>query len=641
MSALAGGYRVNFLSYREPAWNPDISYDHLKPAQEKYKLHHGIGAVQHFCQDITIGFRLGWKGILANIRHFRTINLSADSQALYDGLESVVLGMQNWIGRHADAARTLAETHTCAELKQNLLEIASINERLVHELPATFRQALQWLHWFQLAAKMYNMSGSLGRLDQILYPFYQRDRLQELLQDEEAIFYLACHLINDTSYVQLGGPDETGEDTTNPLSFLVLEAAHRLKIPANIGVCVGENVNQELLRRGVNILFEDRTGIPKFLGVDQTASGFARNGYPMSLAWQRAYSGCHWSALPGREYTMNDCVKINFAAVFDVALRDLMSEVEREPTVPRLWEFFARHLAIALEVTAQGLDFHIEHMHEVFPELMLDLLCHGPIERGADASHGGVEFVNLCVDGASLATVADSFAAIEQRIEQEKKISWHELLVLLDSDWAGSDGERARQMMRSVPRYGSGDSRADRYAADIVDLFTRLVKSNKTPAGHNMIPGIFSWAAHILMGKDVGATPNGRHAFTTLSHGPNPDPGFRKDAAPTALALAVARSQCGWGNTAPMQIELDPGLTHGAEGEELVATLIKTHFQLGGTQINFNIIDREKLLAAHKNPETYPELVVRVTGFSAYFASLSPEFRQMVIDRILSNAPKP
>jgi formate C-acetyltransferase len=139
-----------------------------------------------------------------------------------------------------------------------------------------------------------------------------------------------------------------------------------------------------------------------------------------------------------------------------------------------------------------------------------------------------------------------------------------------------------------------------------------------------------------MMGKEVGATPNGRHAGEMISHGPNPDPGFRKDAAPTALARAVASVQPGYGNTAPMQIELDPGLSRSAEDITNVAALIQTHFDLGGTQINMNILDKKKILEAHKDPSKYPDLVVRVTGFSAYFASLSPALRQMVVNRIIA-----
>jgi formate C-acetyltransferase len=206
----------------------------------------------------------------------------------------------------------------------------------------------------------------------------------------------------------------------------------------------------------------------------------------------------------------------------------------------------------------------------------------------------------------------------------------------LDTNWAGETGERMRLMMKSVPRYGSGGSKADEFGVNIARTFTQIVKEKPTPHGFNLIPGIFSWAATIAMGKDVDATPNGRFSKSPISHGPNPDPGFRKDAAPTALALAVASVQPGYGNTAPMQIELDPGLSKSNEDIEKVVALIRTHFELGGTQINMNILSKKAVLEAHKDPSSHPDLVVRVTGFSAYFASLSPEMRQIVVDRIIA-----
>ena len=636
VSSLAGAYMAHFMSCRDPGWNPDFDYSHLEPEQVKYRLHHGIGAVQHFCQDMTIGFDLGWGGILEKIHHYRNVNADEEAQELYDGLEDLVLGFQNWIGRHAAAARLMAETEDNPQLRQNLLEIADINTRLVTDPPRTFREACQWMLWYQLAGKMYNMGGALGRIDRFLYPFYLKETGEGTLTDEEATFHLACHFVMDTSYTQLGGPDAEGHDTTNPLSFLMLEAAHMLKVPVNVGVSVGRDVDPRLLSRGVEILFEDRTGIPKFLGVDRTSEGFARNGYPIALGRERAYSGCHWCAIPGREYTVNDCVKVNLAAVFDVALHEMMSAAGGVPGAEDLWSRFERHLRRSVEVVAGSLDFHMDHMYRVFPELHLDLLCHGPIEKGRDASHGGVEFYNLCVDGAGLATVADSFAAVEQRIDREGRISWQELIRLIDGDWPGAGGERARLMMKHVPRYGSGGSRADAYGLKIARAFTSIVRSRKTPHGFNMIPGIFSWAATIAMGKDVGATPNGRRAQEPISHGPNPDPGFRRDAAPTALALAVASVQPGYGNTAPMQIELDPGLSRNSEDRRKVVDLIRTHFELGGTQINMNILDRKAVLEAHADPSTHPDLVVRVTGFSAYFASLSPEMRQIVVNRIIA-----
>jgi formate C-acetyltransferase len=157
----------------------------------------------------------------------------------------------------------------------------------------------------------------------------------------------------------------------------------------------------------------------------------------------------------------------------------------------------------------------------------------------------------------------------------------------------------------------------------------------RTPGGHMMIPGLFSWALAVLMGKKLGATPNGRHAGEPISHGANPDPGFRRDGAPTALAVAVAAVQPGYGNTAPLQLDLDPCTSNSPQEVDNIAALIRGHFELGGTQINANILDRARVLEAHQTPGRFPDLIVRVTGFSAYFASLSPELRQFVVDRIV------
>jgi pyruvate-formate lyase len=635
VSALAGAYMFNFMSYRQPRWNPDYDYSHLKPAQEQYKLIHGIGGSQHFCPDLKIGLDLGWQALLEKIRSYRQLN-KPHGHDFYHGIGSVVHGVQNWIQRHAEAARAMAADEPDPMLSRNLAEMAEINAHLVTEPPRTFREACQWILWYLMTARMFNGSGALGRLDVLLTPYYEQDVAAGRLTDDEAIFHIACLLLRDTAYIQLGGPDASGCDVTNRVSYLVLEAGHCLGIPANIGVSVGQGIDPGLLRRGVEIMMADKQGYPKFLGSDHVIAGTTKNGIAPEVARERAYAGCHWSAIPGREYSLMDIVKINFGAVFDVALRDLLAGAAVPPTMDSLWARFAQHLERAVGVIAQGLDFHMAHMHDVFPELVLDLCSHGPIEKGLDASQGGVEFYLLGVDGSALATVADSFAAIEQRVVQEKRMTWEALLHHLDTDWAGPDGEKARLMIASVPRYGHGSTRADVYAERISQTFSRLVTAKPTPDGFRMVPGIFSWALTISMGSSLGATPNGRHAGEPISHGANPHPGFRKDGAPTALAVAVAAVQPGYGNTAPLQLDLEPSLAQDESAAAQVASLIRTHFELGGTQINMNVLDTQQLLEAYEDPSKYPDLVVRVTGFSAYFASLSPEFRKMVIDRVIA-----
>ena len=244
LCSLAGALMANFTSYRKQNWKAEFDYSHLRPEQEKYQLSTGIGGSQHFCPDLAIGFELGWHGILDSIYLYRALNAPRAAD-FYDGLEAVALGMQNWIRRHAVAARRMAQTETDPQLRRNLEEMAAINEWLVDEPPRTFREACQWMVWYLMAARMYNGSGALGRLDVLLTPFYERDIAAGRLTDEEASFHIACLLLRDTAYAQLGGPDAQGHDVTNRVSYLVLDAIEQLQIPANIGVCVGAEVDPD------------------------------------------------------------------------------------------------------------------------------------------------------------------------------------------------------------------------------------------------------------------------------------------------------------------------------------------------------------------------------------------------------------
>ena len=192
--------------------------------------------------------------------------------------------------------------------------------------------------------------------------------------------------------------------------------------------------------------------------------------------------------------------------------------------------------------------------------------------------------------------------------------------------------------MDTAGRYGAGGTDADRWAVKLTGILNGEIAKHTTPDGFKLIPGWFTWADTLRFGRAVGATPNGRKAGEPISHGANPLPGFRKDGALTAMATSIASVQPGYGNTAPWQLEVDIGLANDAEAVEKIMALIDGHFQLGGTLVNINVVDAEKILAAHKDPSKYPDLVVRVTGFTAYFNSLSPAFRELVVKRLIREA---
>ncbi len=656
------------LGYQLSRSNFAFDYSHLEPEQKKYDITTGIGKDAHFAPDYQIGLELGWGGLLEKVRSAR-LGFSAAKNAksakehplnpvnpvknsstspricvednaaeeisyaigLLDAEEQAIMGVMAWTRHLAAAADDRAMTEDDPERRANLVEMARVCYKVAEAKPETFREAVQWIAVFNMASRTYNRDGAGGQLDELLRPYYERDMAAGILTDEDAEFYIFCLLLNDPHYYQIGGPSADGKDQTSRMSYIILEAANKLKSSCNLTIRVWDGMDRGLFRRGVEVLLANRLGFPRFSGDKALVEGFMRNGYSAELARRRIAVGCNWMSLPGLEYTLNDVVKINIAKVFEVAF-------EESDTLEELETNYRRHFKAAVEVTAKGIDFHLAHQYLNEPELLLNLLSHGPIEKGKDVSHGGATYYNMAIDGAGLAVVADSFGAIEQRVVKEKAVSFAELKSAVASNFSGEDGERVRKIMDTAGRYGAGGTDADRWAVKLTGILNGEIAKHTTPDGFKLIPGWFTWADTLRFGRAVGATPNGRKAGEPISHGANPLPGFRKDGALTAMAAAIASVQPGYGNTAPWQLEVDIGLANDAEAVEKIMALIDGHFQLGGTLVNINVVDAEKILAAHKDPSKYPDLVVRVTGFTAYFNSLSSAFRELVVKRLIREA---
>ncbi len=613
---------------------PAFDYSHLKPDQVKYGLMPGIGKMHHFAPDYRIGLSLGWDGILNKVRKYHA-SCTPDQEEFYTAEEEVLLGIRDWISRTIDEIQRLEDLEKNPAIRKNLHEMCEANKWVLSNPPRSLREACQWIAWFNMANRTYNRAGAGCQLDEILRPYYERDKREKGLTDEEAKFIIACLLLLDPYYYQIGGPDKDGKDQTSPISYLILEAAHDLKSSANITIRVHDGMDEGLFRRGLEILFEDKKAYPRFSGDKALVEGFMKNGYSAELARERIAVGCNWMSLPGTEYTLNDLIKVNLAKVFDVAFNEY--KAKEESSTEELYELFEMHLTKAIECLREGIDFHFKHQYKNAPELLLNITCHGPIEKGLDASHGGVDYYNIAIDAAGLATVADSFAALEQRVEIEKVLSWRQVKDAVSSNFDGIDGARVQSILSSSKKYGYGNSYGDKWATRVSDIFTQLVIGSKTHDGYLTIPGLFSWANTVPFGKEVGATPDGRYKGEPISHGANPNPGFRTDGAFTAMAKAIASVQPGYGNTAPFQLELNPTITDTDDAINNVGSVIKTHFDLGGTLINVNIVDTKQILEANEDPMRYPNLIVRVTGFSAYFAALSPDFRKLVVDRIVND----
>lgn len=602
-------------------------YDDLKPLQNKYNIQTGIDGDAHLACDYSIGFELGFGGLLEKIRKYRDIN--TDKKEFYDAEERIVLAIVRFIDRHIEKIKEMIPKEERPEIRKSLEQMKETCENIRLDAPETFREACQWTAFFNCASRIYTRDGAGFQLDGLLYPYYENDVKMGILDDETAKFLIANLLLIDPHYYQISGVDENDKDMTNHLSYLILEAADSIDIACNLTVRVHENCDKEFLKKAVYYLIKNKNGWPRFCNDKALAEGYMRNGTDKKTARERIAVGCNWMCVPGKEFPMNDTVKINIAKVMEEALKDMRNEENK--STQKLFEIFEEHLKIAIDTTAKGVNLHIDHQWEVTPELVMNLMMKNTIEQGEDISKCA-SLYTVGVDGAGLAVVADSFGAMSLRIEEEKLLTWEELYEALDSNF---ENERVRLMLNSSPKYCQGDTISDEWAKRITDCWVKNIKAQPMPAGRTLVPGWFSWARSIEYGSKVMATPNGRRAGEPISHGANPNPHFRQDGAPTAQSNGIASVQCGYGNTAPLQIEFDPGVKADEDGVEAVYNFIIGHFSQGGTLININILDGEKLIEANKNPDLYPDLVVRVTGFTAYFASLSPKFRQLVVDRFL------
>lgn len=622
------------LRPKQHKWNPDYPYDDLKVIFDKYNIISGIDNCHHFTPDITIGYKLGWGGILKELEEEKQKH-DENHALFYDSEITVVRAIIRFLTRMTAEIRELAEKEQNPQLKQNLIDMADTNEAIIEAPPATFKQAVQWMCWFSMLSRTYNRGSAGGQLDEMLRPYYERDVQAGILTDDEAVFYLACLFLQDSRYFQLGGPDENGEDMISKVSWLSLEAADKINIACNLTVRVHEKLDEEFFRASVAYLFKNKQGWPRYSSDNALVDGFMRCGYSKELARQRVAAGCHWMCIPGMEYTMNDTVKINLLKVFEVSYKEMVES--NDCSTEHLWELYKKNLKEAVDATGNGIMHHLKYQSKSQPELILNLFQHGLVKKGVNITDGGANYYNMCVDGSGIAVVADSFAACQQRIDREGKLTYEELTAHLDSDFTGKDGEYIRQMLQHSERYGGGNTLGDEWAVKVKDLYTELVRDLvRQHPGINFIPGFFSWSNTIMLGKSVGATPNGRKAYAPINHGANPNGGFRADGAVTAMCNSIAAIQPGYGNCAPVQLELDPGVANDPEGVQKMTDMIRAIMTTGNTLLNINILDIHKLLDAHKDPTKYPDLVVRVTGFTAFFAMLSPEFRQLVVDRALS-----
>jgi len=539
----------------------------------------------------------------------------------------------------AAATRALASAPPAA--RPDLAAMAASCRRVAHAPPATFQDALQLL-WLVLVGVMHGEPVGLvvpGHLDRTLYPFYARDVAAGRLDDRRALLLLECLYLLVNEYipdglaisVMVGGRDAAGRDVTNPLSYLCLEALRRTAlIYPTVGVCWHEGTPADLVALAVDLIGRGNAN-PAFFGDATIQKGLRQLGVPPAESCRYMNSTCV-------EITPSGASNVWVASPYYNTCQLLLEEIasQQEDPAPDFQVFLRRYqqrlaAAVAAGVAAQNEARQQRRQHGRKP--LQSVFTRNCIERGRDIDDGGATYNWVECSFVGLANLADSLQVIQTEVFARKTLTWAELKRLLDSDYAGAEGVRQR-FLNGHPKYGQGCPEVDQRVADMVAFVAALCRGFRMlPDDSPYVPGAFVWIMHERLGRETGATPDGRRAGFPFADGCGPAQG-RESRGPTAAILSTTS----WDHS-PMigglayNMKFSRSLFAGPDGFARLQDLVLTFLRRGGFETQINVVDAQVLREARKHPENYRDLVVRIGGYTDYFTRLTPEMQAEVILR--------
>ncbi|MBI3971209.1 MAG: formate C-acetyltransferase [Chloroflexi bacterium] len=547
------------------------------------------------------------------------------------------------IRRYTALARQLAAEAPSPERAAELSAIAGVCERVAEAPPATFREALQLFLFARVASMVESYACMpLGRFDQYLWPFLQEDLSVGRIDRHTARELLECLFVklneeidlsstDDCQRIMLSGQTCDGEDATNELSYLCLEAAVRLRLPSpKVGVRLHRGTPAAFFRRVVETVKLGIAGLPEIYNDESVIPGLLRFGIPLHDARDYCHDGCSEITIGGKSDFYPTWTGVRHLRV----LSETLAEAPDEVTFEDLLMHYKTRLCQVIATAAERGNARDRALAAISPAPFMSATLEGCLERGLDKTWGGTLYNMTGMLGSELVNAANALAAIRQIVFEERAISLPALKAALDGNFAGIEGERLRLRLRNrCPKFGNDDERVDALAAEIAALFITEAQSYANPRGGRYCPGFFDFAGYVTAVRTLGATPDGRRAGESVSGHLAPTGGTdRNGVTATFHSMSrVTRLHPPMGTM--FDVKLHPSAVRGETGTEKLAALIRTFMEMDGKALQFNVVDAATLRAAQREPEKYRDLLVRVWGFSAYFVELSADFQEHIINR--------
>ena len=621
----------------------------------------------HICPNTKKWLAMGPAGIRddAEARLART-----DDEQQRNFYRSVILSMEGAIHFILRYARLADELYGKTR-QRSLLEVARICRKLAEEPAETYHEAVQatWFLYVILQMEGNASSFSPGRMDQYLYPYFQKSRadgmtLETALELTECLWLKFNQIVylrnsNSAKYfagfpigfnVAIGGQNLDGTDASNELSYLFLQAQSHLLLPQpNLSLRMFKGSPEQLLEAASRVIGMG-SGIPQVFNDEGVIPALEGHGISHEDAVNYAIVGCVELTTHGNSLGWSDAAMFNLVKALELTLTggiDLLDGKQSGPnygdlttykTYQELEAAFARMIDHYMDRMVDMVAIMDEMHAKILPTPFLSAVIDDCMALGKDVTLGGAHYNQAGVQAIQVANVADSLEAIRKLVYEEKSVSAQELLDALTNDWQGYDLLRARAIHK-VPKYGNDIPEVDEIGAKWARYFGDRLKQYKNRRGGIYQMGLYTVSAHVPMGQNVGASADGRHARDPLADGGVSARYGRDEMGPTALLQSVAKLPFELvSNGSLLNMKFLPAFFKTQTGIEKFAQFLRAFCRLGINHIQFNVLNESDLRAAQREPEKYRGLTVRVAGYTAYFTELAPDLQEEIIARTTYDA---
>ena len=656
-----------FAAFKSPIQKLAFAYRAL--TAKEYQIYEA-GGIAHLAPDHEKLIATGTAGIVREVEQFEKETTDPQKLRFYKAVKIAGNALEEFGERYAACAEKMAKAEKNRQRKNELTEIAAICRNVPKNGANSFQEAVQSMLFAHIALFQESLGESLcpGRIDQILFPYYQKDIADGRITREKAKEILAafCIKLCETvpahpdivtktlgglpSYqvVTVGGVNEDGQDATNELSYILLELMDELRMrQPNFHVRIHDNTPKNFYDEVIRIN-TGTGGAPAMYNDEIIIKTMRSAGYTLADARNYVAIGCVEPTSQGKTLGSTDAAIINLPLALEMALNQgiffgsrlrtgaktpPVSKMTSMDDVKAAYEIQVRHQMNKLIFDLQAIEKANSVLH---PTPLTSLLIDGCLKNGRCSTSGGATYNFSGIQGVGISTVGDSLYAIEKAVFAEQFFNLDELVRQLKSNL---NDKALHARLRRIEKFGNDHEKADAWTRYVADHYADVVKAlGKNTRGGQYNAGIYSNTTHVHFGSFVGALPNGRRAGEPFASGMAPENGMDKKGQVALINSMNRLDFTKFANGINFNIKLDASCFRDAAGRNALSSIFSVYFKRGGMQVQVNMLDPQMLVEARKNPELYPNLLVRVSGYSAYFNDLSPQMKDEIITRSLNAA---